>query len=105
MQAGFLRKVHLGHTSTYQGKDGLRCVSNSRHAGLIASARLVFRPEIFLVSIVPRIQPIGGYRPILVPGRDLMMVPGAVCSYRPQETISQAYLRCGLPATAAYAPI
>jgi hypothetical protein len=46
-----------------------------------------------------------GYRPILVPGRDLMMVPGAACSYRPQDTISQAYLRCGLPATAAYAPI
>src|SRR4029077_20838796 len=45
-----------------------------------------------------------GYRPILVPGRDLMMVPGAACSYRPQGTISQAYLRCGLPTSAAYAP-
>ncbi len=59
LQAGFLRKVHLRRIRTYQGKDGLRCVSNSRPAGLIASARLVFRPEIFLVSIVPRIQPIG----------------------------------------------
>ncbi len=46
-----------------------------------------------------------GYQPILVPGRDLMMVPGAACSYRSQDTISQAYLRCGLPTTAAYAPI
>jgi hypothetical protein len=57
--AGFLRKVHLRRIRTYQGKDGLPCVSNSRPAGLIASARLVFRPEIFLVSIVPRIEAIG----------------------------------------------
>ena len=46
-----------------------------------------------------------GYRPILMPGRDLMRVPGAVCSQRPGTTISQAYLRCGLPKAAAYAPI
>ena len=46
-----------------------------------------------------------GYRPILIPGRDLMRVPRAVCSQRPGTTISQAYLHCGLPAAAAYAPI
>jgi hypothetical protein len=47
----------------------------------------------------------GGYQPILIPGRDLMLVPGAKCSRQPGYTISQAYLRCGLPAAAAYAPI
>jgi hypothetical protein len=46
-----------------------------------------------------------GYRPILIPGRDLMRVPKAVCSQKPGTTISQSYLRCGLPAAAAYAPI
>jgi hypothetical protein len=46
-----------------------------------------------------------GYQPILIPGRDLMLVPGAVCSRQPVETISLAYLRCGLPKAAAYAPI
>lgn len=46
-----------------------------------------------------------GYRPILIPGRDLMRVPRAVCSQQPGTTISQAYLRCGLPAAAAYASI
>ena len=46
-----------------------------------------------------------GYRPILIPGRDLMRVPRAVCSQQPGTTISQAYLRCGLPTAAAYAPI
>jgi hypothetical protein len=46
-----------------------------------------------------------GYQPILIPGRDLMRVPRAVCSQQQGTTISQAYLRCGLPAAAAYAPI
>lgn len=46
-----------------------------------------------------------GYRSILIPGRDLMRVPRAVCSQQPGTTISQAYLRCGVPAAAAYAPI
>jgi hypothetical protein len=46
-----------------------------------------------------------GYRSILIPGRDLMRVPRAVCSQQPGTTISQAYLRCGLPTAAAYAPI
>jgi len=46
-----------------------------------------------------------GYRPILIPGRDLMLVSGAMCSQQRGHTISQSYLRCGLPAAAAYAPI
>ena len=46
-----------------------------------------------------------GYQPVLIPGRDLMLAPGAKCSKQPGSTISQAYLRCGLPAAAAYAPI
>ncbi len=46
-----------------------------------------------------------GYQPILVPGRDLMLVSGAMCAQRRGNTISQAYLRCGLPAAAAYTPI
>ena len=48
-----------------------------------------------------------GYQPILVPGRDLMRVPRAVCSQQSMSTstISQAYLRCGVPRAAAYAPI
>ena len=46
-----------------------------------------------------------GYQPILIPGRDLMLVSGARCSKQPGFTISQAYLRCGLPAAAAYTPI
>jgi hypothetical protein len=45
-----------------------------------------------------------GYQPVLIPGRDLMLVPGARCSQR-RGTISQSYLRCGLPSAAAYAPI
>jgi hypothetical protein len=46
-----------------------------------------------------------GYRPVLIPGRDLMLVSGARCSKQSGSTISEAYLRCGLPAAAAYAPI
>lgn len=42
-----------------------------------------------------------GYTVILVPGRDLMLVPGARCGQRPHETIDTAFLRCGLPAAAA----
>jgi hypothetical protein len=48
---------------------------------------------------------VNGYQPVLVPGRDLMLVSGARCSKQPGLTISQAYLRCGLPAAAAYTPI
>ena len=46
-----------------------------------------------------------GYQPVLIPGRDLMLVPGATCSQQRRHTISQSYLRCGLPSAAAYAPI
>jgi hypothetical protein len=46
-----------------------------------------------------------GLRPILVPGRDLMRVPKAVCTQQPHFTISQAYLTCGLPAAAEFAPV
>ena len=46
-----------------------------------------------------------GYQPILIPGRDLMLVSGAMCAKQPGHTISQSYLRCGLPAAAAYTPI
>jgi len=46
-----------------------------------------------------------GYQPMLIPGRDLMLVSGAMCSQQRGHTISQSYLRCGLPAAAAYAPI
>jgi hypothetical protein len=46
-----------------------------------------------------------GYQPVLIPGRDLMLVSGAMCAKRPGFTISQSYLDCGLPAAAAYAPI
>ena len=46
-----------------------------------------------------------GYQPVLIPGRDLILVSGARCSRQPGSTISEAYLRCGLPGAAAYAPI
>ena len=46
-----------------------------------------------------------GYKPVLIPGRDLMLVSGAKCSKQPGFTISEAYLRCGLPAAARYTPI
>jgi hypothetical protein len=42
-----------------------------------------------------------GLTPILVPARDLMRVPNGVCTQRPADTISQAYLSCGIPAAAA----
>lgn len=47
-----------------------------------------------------------GYTGILAPGRDLMQVPGGVCTKRqPSDTLSQAYIYCGIPAAAAYAPV
>jgi hypothetical protein len=47
-----------------------------------------------------------GYQPVLIPGRDLMLVSGAMCSQQRGHTISQSYLSCHLPAAAAaYAPI
>jgi len=46
-----------------------------------------------------------GYQPVLIPGRDLMLVSGAACAKQRGRTISQSYLHCGLPAAAASAPI
>jgi len=46
-----------------------------------------------------------GYQPILIPGRDLVRQPGTACGQQPGLTISQAYLNCGLPGTAADAGI
>jgi hypothetical protein len=42
-----------------------------------------------------------GLTPILVPARDLMRVPNAACTQNPTDTISQAYISCGIPAAAA----
>lgn len=42
-----------------------------------------------------------GLTPILVPARDLMRVPNGVCTQKPADTISQAYISCGIPAAAA----
>lgn len=44
-----------------------------------------------------------GYKPILVPARDLMRVPDAACTQKPSQTISQAYISCGMPAAATNA--
>src|SRR6185312_2983933 len=44
-----------------------------------------------------------GYQPVLVPGRDLMLVSGAMCSKQRGHTIPQSYLRCGPPSAAAHA--
>lgn len=46
-----------------------------------------------------------GRKVLLVPGRDLMQVPGAVCGQQKGQAISQAYVACGLPKTAAYASV
>lgn len=46
-----------------------------------------------------------GMQPMLLPGRDLMQVPGGRCTKKQGETLTDAYLRCGVPAAAAYAPI
>ena len=44
-----------------------------------------------------------GLTPILVPARDLMRVPNGACTQNPPDTISQAYISCGIPAAAANA--
>jgi len=46
-----------------------------------------------------------GLLPILVPARDLLRVKKAACTATPAQTISQAYVACGLPAAAAKARI
>ena len=42
-----------------------------------------------------------GYRVLLAPGRDLMMLGKAPCHAAPGERLDHAYLRCGIPAAAA----
>jgi len=42
-----------------------------------------------------------GLMPILVPARDLMRVKDAACDQTPSQTISQAYITCGIPQAAA----
>jgi hypothetical protein len=44
-----------------------------------------------------------GYEVILAPGRDLMAVPHGSCHARSGERLDDAYLRCGIPASAARA--
>ena len=44
-------------------------------------------------------------RPMLLPGRDLMQVPGEVCAKKQGDTLSQAYLSCKIPTAAADAPV
>ena len=46
-----------------------------------------------------------GYSTVLIPGRDLMSVPSATCGQQKGESISQAYVRCGLPGAAANANV
>ena len=47
-----------------------------------------------------------GLKSIMVPGRDLMLTPGATCSQKQGQNISQAFVSCGIPhAAASYAPI
>jgi len=43
--------------------------------------------------------------PILAPGRDLALVPGASCIKRTGETLNQAFLRCGLASADARAKV
>lgn len=45
-----------------------------------------------------------GYQTILVPGRDLALTPAGQCAKQQRETINAAYLRCGMPRAAQYAP-
>lgn len=44
-----------------------------------------------------------GYRPVLAPGRDLTLSRTGKCARLPGERIGEAYVRCGIPATAALA--
>lgn len=46
-----------------------------------------------------------GFPAILAPGRDLTNVSGGTCTKSAGETLTQAYLRCGLASAAAYVPI
>jgi len=44
-----------------------------------------------------------GLLPILAPGRDLVLAPGASCVKRVGENLSEAYIRCGLASADAHA--
>jgi len=46
-----------------------------------------------------------GDQTVLIPGRDLMSVPGATCGQQKGESIAQAYVRCSLPSVASGAKI
>lgn len=46
-----------------------------------------------------------GLTAILAPGRDLTLVAGGTCQKRPGERVSDAYVRCEIPAAARFAPV
>jgi hypothetical protein len=46
-----------------------------------------------------------GLLPILAPARDLVLVPGGSCVKRAGESVSDAYLRCGLAGADAHAAV
>jgi hypothetical protein len=46
-----------------------------------------------------------GLLPILAPARDLALVPGGACHKRRGESLSQAYIRCGLAGASAGAAV
>lgn len=46
-----------------------------------------------------------GYHALLMPGRDLLLVPGAKCGKRQGETLDSAYVRCGIARAARFAPV
>ena len=46
-----------------------------------------------------------GYRAVLAPGRDLTLTKGGACAKRQGERVGEAYVRCGIPRSAADAPV
>jgi len=46
-----------------------------------------------------------GYRAVLAPGRDLTLTEGGACEKRRGERVGEAYVRCGIPRSAAGAPV
>ena len=80
--------------------DGVKAVSYDPELWAATPAREQVNPVGYM-RLFARAARQAGYTAILVPGRDLMLVPGARCGQRPHETIDGAFLRCGLPAAAA----
>jgi hypothetical protein len=80
--------------------DGVKAVSYDPELWAATPAREQVNPVGYM-RLFARAARRAGYTVILVPGRDLMLVPGARCGQRPHETIDGAFLRCGLPAAAA----